>query len=238
MDHVPCPPSNSGPQPPARSDAQAPAGPEVAANTANTQSSSAGEKIRVLSHNQYKTPRLRRENLSPSPLAQFQQWLGEAMNPPDPVAEAGTGETIKLDAVHEPEAMTICTSLPTGIPSARIVLLKQVDTQGFVFYTNYHSRKSRELDTNPYASLAFYWREQSRSVRVVGRAEKVSRAESEEYFASRPRGSQVGAWASRQSEEVEDEQQVEKWVEEVEEKYKDQPVPCPPHWGGWRIIPL
>ncbi|KAJ9116907.1 hypothetical protein QFC22_004564 [Naganishia vaughanmartiniae] len=238
MDHIPRPASNSGPQPPARSDAQAPAGVEVAANTTNTQGAGQTGKLQVLSHNQYKTPRLRRENLDPSPLVQFQQWLGEAMEPPAPVTEAGTGETIKLEAVHEPEAMTICTSLPTGIPSARIVLLKQVDAQGFVFYTNYHSRKSQELDMNPYASLAFYWREQSRSVRVVGRAEKVSRRESEEYFAGRPRGSQVGAWASRQSEEVEDERQVEVWVEEIEERYKGMEVPCPPHWGGWRIIPF
>ncbi|KAJ9101836.1 hypothetical protein QFC21_003176 [Naganishia friedmannii] len=238
MDHIPCPPSNSGPQPPARSDAQAPAGTEVAANTGNTQGN-AGGKLQVTSHNQYKTPRLLRENLDPSPLKQFQQWLGEAMDPPPAVAEAGeTGQTIKLEAVHEPEAMTICTALPSAIPSARIVLLKQVDTLGFVFYTNYLSRKSRELEANAYASLAFYWREQSRSVRVVGRAEKVTRAESEEYFAGRPRGSQIGAWASRQSEEVEGERQLEEWVEEVEARYKGKEVPCPPHWGGWRIIPL
>ncbi|KAJ9113930.1 hypothetical protein QFC19_000125 [Naganishia cerealis] len=236
MDHVPCPPSKSGPQPSERSDAQAPAGNEVASNTANITSS--GEKLQVTSHNQYKTPRLRRENLSPSPLVQFQKWLGEAMNPPAAESEATTGDTIKLEAVHEPEAMTICTSLPNGIPSARVVLLKQVDAKGFVFYTNYQSRKSRELDANPYASIAFYWREQSRSVRVVGKAEKVSRKESEEYFASRPRGSQIGAWASRQSEEVEDEKQVEQWVEEIEDRFRDQPVPCPPQWGGWRIIPL
>ncbi|KAJ9109801.1 hypothetical protein QFC20_003217 [Naganishia adeliensis] len=237
MDHVPCPPSKSGPQPPERSDAQAPAGSEVAANPENT-ASTQSDKIQVTSHNQYKTPRLLRENLPPSPLTQFQKWLGEAMSPPPTAVEAATGESIKLDAVHEPEAMTICTALPNGIPSARVVLLKQVDTKGFVFYTNYESRKSRELDANPYASIAFYWREQSRSVRVVGKAEKVSRPESEEYFASRPRGSQIGAWASRQSEEVEDEQQVERWVRETEERFEGRDVPCPPHWGGWRVVPF
>lgn len=160
------------------------------------------------------------------------------MNPPPASVEAATGDSIKLEAVHEPEAMTICTALPSGIPSARIVLLKQIDAKGFVFYTNYESRKSRELEANPYASIAFYWREQSRSVRVVGRAEKVSRAESEEYFATRPRGSQVGAWASRQSEEVEDERQVERWAEEIEARFAGRDVPCPPHWGGWRVVPL
>ncbi|KAI5452689.1 pyridoxamine-phosphate oxidase [Naganishia albida] len=236
MDHVPCPPSKSGPQPPERSDAQAPAGNEVSANPENTKTQ--GDKIQVTSHNQYKTPRLLRENLSPSPLTQFQKWLGEAMNPPPAQVEASTGESIKLDAVHEPEAMTICTALPSGVPSARVVLLKQVDTKGFVFYTNYESRKSRELDANPYASIAFYWREQSRSVRVVGKAERVTRRESEEYFASRPRGSQIGAWASRQSEEVADEEQLARWVRETEERFEGMEVPCPPHWGGWRVVPF
>lgn len=192
----------------------------------------------MTSHNQYKTPRLLRELLDPSPLKQFQRWLGEAMAPPSEAVRDAAGEVVRLEPVHEPEAMTLCTALPNGIPSARVVLLKQVDARGFVFYTNYHSRKSRELDGNPYASMAFYWREQSRSVRVVGRAEKVSREESEAYFASRPRGSQIGAWASRQSEEVENEQQVEKWVEEVEREYEGRQVPCPPHWGGWRVVPL
>ncbi|GHJ86463.1 hypothetical protein NliqN6_2865 [Naganishia liquefaciens] len=234
MDHAP---TMSGPQPSPRSDAQAPAGSSVAANPGNTLPSD-DDKLQVTSHNQYKTPRLVRDLLDPSPLKQFQRWLGDAMNPPREEVQDATGDRVRLEPVHEPEAMTLCTALPNGIPSARVVLLKQVDARGFVFYTNYHSRKSRELDANPYASMAFYWREQSRSVRVVGRAEKVSREESEAYFASRPRGSQIGAWASRQSEEVESEEQVARWVEEVEKQYEGHEVPCPPHWGGWRVVPF
>lgn len=126
---------------------------------------------------------------------------------------------------------------PIAIPSSRVVLLKQVDDRGFIFYTNYNSRKSRELLENPYASCAFYWRETSRSVRVSGRVEKVSRQESEAYFASRPRGSQVGAWASAQSDEV-GEDELEDKVREVEKRFEGKDVPCPPHWGGWRIVPL
>lgn len=195
------------------------------------------KKLEVTSHNQYDTPRLLRDSIHPDPLEQFNVWLSSALNPRD------DGQP----AVHEPEAMTVSTCVmrrvpehdghPIAIPSSRVVLLKQVDDRGFIFYTNYNSRKSRELLENPYASCAFYWRETSRSVRVSGRVEKVSRQESEAYFASRPRGSQVGAWASAQSDEV-GEDELEDKVREVEKRFEGKDVPCPPHWGGWRIVPL
>ena len=188
---------------------------------------SSGKKIQVTSHNQYETPRLLRSDVDPNPMVQFQKWLSSAISPPD-----------GHPPVHEPEAMTICTSLPNGIPSARVVLLKQADDKGFVFYTNYGSRKSQELSANPYASIAIYWRELSRSVRVVGKAEKVSREESVEYFDSRPRGSQIGAWASRQSETLESESVLEDRVKKVEAKFDGRAVECPEFWGGWRIVPL
>lgn len=131
--------------------------------------------------------------------------------------------------------MAISSVSPDGVPSTRFVLLKTVDETGFLFFTNYDSRKSRELEGG-FASLAFYWKEVSRQVRVVGKVEKVSREESEEYFGSRPVGSKIGAWASPQSSVVGEDTLV-KNVEDVKAKYGEQ-VPCPPHWGGWRVIPL
>ncbi|WWD16857.1 pyridoxamine 5'-phosphate oxidase [Kwoniella shandongensis] len=187
----------------------------------------APKKIHLTSHNQYKTPRLLPSHLSPSPLLQFNAWLSSALSPPD------DGTPI----VKEPEAMTVSTSLPNGIPSSRVVLLKTVDDTGFVFFTNYNSRKSRELTANPYAALAFYWREISRSVRVVGRVEKVKREESVEYFNTRPRGSKIGAWASEQSTTV-GEETLEKRVEETEKRWEGKEVECPEHWGGWRVVPF
>lgn len=191
----------------------------------NSSSSSDGPaKVQLTTHNQYKTPRLLPSLLNPNPLLQFNKWFSEALSPPE-----GT------PAVREPEAMAISSVSSEGIPSTRVVLLKTVDEIGFVFFTNYNSRKSQELN-NGYASLAFYWKEVSRQVRVVGRVEKVSRAESEEYFNSRPVGSRIGAWASPQSSVV-GEDTLEQNVEDIKAKYGED-VPCPPHWGGWRIIPL
>jgi pyridoxamine-phosphate oxidase len=138
--------------------------------------------------------------------------------------------------------MSLSTCTRSGIPSSRIVLLKQVDPRGFVFFTNYASRKSRELQENPRAALAFFWREVSRQVRVVGRVEKVSKEESEAYFKSRPVGSRIGAWASRQSSVV-GEEEVGKRVEEIQHKFgvidgaTETDIPLPEFWGGWRVIP-
>ena len=177
------------------------------------------DKIKILAHEQYDAP----ESLSPSmvdpdPLAQFRAWF-----------------TSVQGAVHEPEAMTLSTATAAGVPSARVLLLKQVDARGFVFFTNYTSRKSRELSANPRAALAFYWRDVHRQVRVVGRAERVSREESEAYFRSRPLGSRVGAWASRQSSVV-GEGDLQARVEKIKERFGEE-VPAPEFWGGWRVIP-
>ncbi|EPQ54555.1 pyridoxamine 5'-phosphate oxidase [Gloeophyllum trabeum ATCC 11539] len=184
------------------------------------------DKIAILNHQQYDAPdTLSPSSVLPSPLDQFRAWF-----------------TSVQGRVHEPEAMALSTATPDGLPSTRIVLFKQLDARGFVFFTNYTSRKSRELEANPRASLAFYWREVSRSVRVVGRAEKVSKQESEEYFRSRPLGSRLSAWASRQSTVIQD-GEVQKRMEELKQKFgvkdgqEDADIPLPDFWGGWRIVP-
>ena len=132
--------------------------------------------------------------------------------------------------------MTLATADKDGQPSARIVLMKSFDEHGFVFYTNYSSRKSRELAGNPKACLMFYWSPLWRQVRIEGKVERVSEAESDEYFHSRPLGSKLGAWASDQSQPVENREQLEKRFEEFALKFADN-VPRPPHWGGYRVKP-
>ncbi|KAF9519591.1 hypothetical protein BS47DRAFT_1337040 [Hydnum rufescens UP504] len=148
----------------------------------------------------------------------------------------------KIPAVVEPEAMTFSTASASGIPSSRVVLLKRVDEGGFVIYTNYTSRKSRELKENPVAALTFYWKEIHRQVRVVGRVEMVAKLESEAYFKSRPVGSRIGAYASKQSTVVE-EGDVQRRYHVLEERFgiqggsADVDIPLPEFWGGWRVIP-
>ncbi len=132
--------------------------------------------------------------------------------------------------------MTLATAGRDGRPCARIVLLKSFDEQGFVFYTNYHSRKARELADNSQACLLFYWPQLWRQVRIEGTTEKVSEEESDQYFHSRPLGSQIGAWASEQSEAIENRAVLEKRFEEFTSKFRDH-VPRPPHWGGYRVKP-
>lgn len=138
--------------------------------------------------------------------------------------------------------MSLSTTTLDGIPSARIVLFKQADTRGFVFYTNYTSRKSTELLANPHAALVFYWREIHRSIRIVGSVEKLSPEEGNEYFQSRPLGSKLGAWASKQSTVI-DEHTLQHRMEKVQSKFgiregdNEGNVPTPDFWGGWRVIP-
>ena len=186
------------------------------------------DKLQVLPHHQYVTAEhLTPSTVSPSPLDQFRLWFKQA-------AEGGK--------VEEPEAMSLSTATPTGIPSARIVLLKQVDSRGFVFFTNYTSRKSQELIANPHAALVFYWREIHRSVRVTGWVEKLTFKESDEYFQSRPVGSRVGAWASRQSTVI-GEDELDSRLKKLQRRFglhqsEDRgDVPTPDFWGGWRVIP-
>ncbi len=137
----------------------------------------------------------------------------------------------------EPGAMALATVAPDGQPSARTVLLKDVSREGFVFYTNYESRKSKELSANPRAALVFYWPQLLRQVCVTGRASRIGAEQSSAYFATRPRGSQIGAWASRQSEVVESRAALERRVAEIERRFGGREVPCPPFWGGFRLAP-
>ncbi|MBL7257427.1 pyridoxamine 5'-phosphate oxidase [Paractinoplanes lichenicola] len=137
----------------------------------------------------------------------------------------------------EPNAMIVSTATPQGRPSARTVLLKEYDERGFVFFTNYESRKGSELTANPYASLVFPWFPMQRQVLVTGAVERVSRAETEEYFASRPRGSQLGAWASPQSSVLPDRATLDAGLAATEERFGDGPIPPPEHWGGFLVVP-
>jgi pyridoxamine 5'-phosphate oxidase len=161
--------------------------------------------------------------LHTDPLVQFHAWFAEA-------AEQG---------VVQPEAMTLATvDSNTGQPSARIVLLRHLDARGFVFFTNYDSRKGRELTGNPRAALVFFWEPLERQVRIEGQVEKVSASESDAYFRSRPRGSQLGAWASEQSTELASREALDTLFRELETKFAaSREIPRPPHWGGFRVIP-
>jgi len=159
-------------------------------------------------------------DVDPDPIRQFHTWFAQA-----------------LDAkLPEPNAMTVATVDAEGRPAARILLIKGVDERGFVFFTNYESRKGRELAANPHASLLFHWIELERQVRIEGKVEKTSAAESDAYFASRPPGSRIGAWASAQSEVIASRAALEARERECREKYGENP-PRPPHWGGYRLAP-
>jgi pyridoxamine 5'-phosphate oxidase len=155
------------------------------------------------------------------PIKQFQIWFDAALAANLPLAEA----------------MTLATVTPEGRPSARMVLLKQVDDEGFVFFTNYHSAKAVELESNPYAALVFYWVSLELQVRVEGKVERTSVEESEQYFRTRPRESQIGAWASPQSSVIPGREALEQRAQELEDYYRDREIECPGHWGGYRLRP-
>jgi pyridoxamine 5'-phosphate oxidase len=156
------------------------------------------------------------------PLRQFEMWLQEA-------AAAN---------LPEPNAMTLATATPDGQPSARMVLLKGFDASGFTFFTNYESRKGRELAANPRAALLFFWPQLQRQVRIEGTVERVSESESDAYFRSRPLGSRLSAWASAQSEVIADRAVLEERVRDLMQRFPDGDVPCPPYWGGYRVRPV
>jgi len=158
---------------------------------------------------------------SDDPFALFDAWFKAA----------------RKSGLYLPEAMTVASASPEGRPSARMVLLKSFDDAGFVFFTNYTSRKAGELDANPFASLLFHWPLLQRQVRIEGRVERVSRKESAAYYHSRPHGSQIGAWASDQSSRLDKRSTLEKRVKELEAKHPEGDVPLPDHWGGYRIVP-
>jgi len=160
-------------------------------------------------------------DLAADSIAMFRQWLDDSV-------AAG---------LHEPNAMVVSTVSPQGRPSSRMVLLKAVDERGFVFYTNYDSRKGDELSANPGCALLFPWHDLQRQVRVEGRAEQVAAAESATYFATRPRPSQLGAWASPQSHPVDSRDVLDQRYAEAEARFPEDPVPRPPRWGGFRVVP-
>jgi pyridoxamine 5'-phosphate oxidase len=155
---------------------------------------------------------------SPDPMEQFQRWFEEARS------------------LREANAMALATATPDGVPSVRQVLLKGVD-HGFIFYTNLASRKSLEIKRNPRASLCFFWNELERQVRIEGQIEKVARTDDEAYFRERPRGSQIGAWASQQSTVVSGREELERLFAETEERFAGTEIPCPDGWGGYRVVP-
>ncbi|MEP7346510.1 MAG: pyridoxamine 5'-phosphate oxidase [Gemmatimonadaceae bacterium] len=170
---------------------------------------------------EYALASLDRSDVDGNPMEQFRRWFNDAQS-------AG---------ILEPNAMTLATIGPAGKPSARIVLLKAADAQGFVFFTNYQSRKASELDTTGAGALVFLWKEIERQVRVEGRVERVSPDESDAYFRTRPYGSQLGTWASPQSSVIASREWLERSFAAAEARFDGGEVPCPPHWGGYRVIP-
>jgi len=160
-------------------------------------------------------------DLDPDPLRAFAAWYADAA----------------ANGVRMPEAVAVATATPAGAPSARMALLKEFDERGFVFFTGYGSRKGRELETNPRAALLFYWEPLGRQVRIEGQVSRVAREESAEYFASRPRGSQLSASASRQSEVAASREALEARVAELAAEHDGREVPRPEHWGGYRLVP-
>src|SRR5438309_6006683 len=160
-------------------------------------------------------------HVDPDPFKQFQRWMEQAIH----------------GGLHEPNAVTLATAAPDGRPSARIVLLKGFDERGFVFFTNYLSEKGRQLEANPSAALVFYWLQLERQVRISGPVEQTSREDSAAYFHSRPVGSQLSAWASKQSQVVDARQILDSRLEQMKERYYTGEIPLPPHWGGYRMNP-
>ena len=161
------------------------------------------------------------DDLDENPLVEFKRWMQQAIDAGLPL----------------PNAMTIATVDGEGRPSARVTLLKGVDERGFVFFSNYESRKGRELAGNPHAAVVFYWSPLGRQVRVEGEVERTTEAESFDYFKSRSRGSRIGAWASPQSRVIASRAELDAMVVEIERRFPGEDVPLPPHWGGFRLIP-
>jgi pyridoxamine 5'-phosphate oxidase len=193
---------------------------------------------------EYSTGGLNRQDLDANPLAQFNQWFGQAS------AQRGGGRLRKIGIAlfklwhailaHSPadvNAMVLATVDKNGLPSTRTVLLKGADERGFIFFTNYDSRKGHELAENPNAALTFYWPELERQVCVAGTVAKLPREESESYFKSRPKGSRLSAWASNQSEPVENREVLEKRWQEIAAKFSGDDVPLPSNWGGYVLTP-
>jgi pyridoxamine 5'-phosphate oxidase len=174
---------------------------------------------------EYSIGGLSESDLAPEPIAMFRRWLHD----------------VTVAGLHEPNAMVVSTATPDGVPSSRIVLLKGLDDRGFVFFTNYASRKGAELDANPAVALLFPWHDLERQVRVEGRATRLDAAANAAYFATRPRASQIGAWASPQSRVVSSREELDRWYAETAARFGgphgDEDVELPPDWGGYRVAP-
>jgi pyridoxamine 5'-phosphate oxidase len=170
---------------------------------------------------EYARARLDENEVSPDPVAEFARWFAEA----------------QAAAAEEPNAMTLATATPDGRPSARVVLLKGFDERGFVFFTDYRSRKGEELEVNPRAALTFYWAELERQVRIEGTVTRTSLEESDLYYRTRPLGSRLGAWVSHQSRPIASREELEEGLREAERRFSGPDVPLPPHWGGYRVNP-
>jgi pyridoxamine 5'-phosphate oxidase len=170
---------------------------------------------------EYSAKSLNEKETSETPVKQFDKWFNEAV-------AAG---------IHEPNAMTLATATSNGHPSARIVLLKGYNAEGFNFYTNYLSRKGKELTKNPLASVVFFWGELERQVRIEGTIEKLSKEDSDKYFHTRPKGSQIGAVASPQSQEIDDRKALEAKFEQLTAEFADKDIPKPSYWGGYILKP-
>lgn len=169
----------------------------------------------------YNHSELSKASVNKDPLVQFNNWFNEIVNA----------------KIIDPSAMVLATVAETNMPSTRIVLLKEVDVKGFVFFTNYLSRKAKDLETNPNASLLFYWKEMNRQLRIEGIIEKVKTKISEDYFHTRPRESQISAWVSKQSSIVPDRNFLDIKYNELDEEFGNDEIPLPDYWGGYRLIP-
>ncbi|MEZ5453222.1 MAG: pyridoxamine 5'-phosphate oxidase [Thiothrix sp.] len=170
---------------------------------------------------EYTQAGLHRDTLNPDPYQQFSLWLQQAIE----------GEVL------EPTAMQVATASATGKPTLRTVLLKSFDANGFVFYTNYHSQKAQQISENPQVALLLFWKELERQVEITGRAEKIPTLESLRYFATRPRGSQLGAWVSAQSSIITSRKLLELKLDEMKRKFSAGEIPLPDFWGGYRVVP-
>lgn len=170
---------------------------------------------------EYRLQGLSEADAHPNPFTQFRTWFDQAL----------------AAQLPEPNAMTLATATSEGKPFARMVLLKDYDERGFVFFTNYNSHKGQQLQENPWGAIAFWWVQLERQVRIEGEVEKTSLAESDVYFHSRPRDSQLGAWASDQSQVIDSREVLEQRLQQLKEEYQNKEIPRPPNWGGFRLIP-
>lgn len=170
---------------------------------------------------EYGRKRLDREKMLLDPIEQFRHWFKEA----------------ELAGVKEPNTMTLATVNKQGQPTIRVMLMKEITNQGLVFYTNFKSRKGNEIEKHPKVALNFYWQDLERQVRFDGPVTKIPDEQSTQYFQTRPRGSQLGAWVSQQSEDISSREYLEEQLKVCESQFKDQDIPRPPHWGGYHLIP-